>query len=118
MAWTTPRTWVSGEMLTSTLLNTQLRDNLNTLGPTIVGYVNSGGAVGAGTGFTASGSGGNYTVAFTTPFSNQPVIVAVPDTGVIFYVDSVAATGFQAHGRNTSAGAQATGFSFHAALVH
>jgi hypothetical protein len=28
MAWTAPRTWASGELLTSTELNTQLRDNL------------------------------------------------------------------------------------------
>lgn len=31
MAWTTPRTWVAGEVLTSTLLNTHVRDNLNFL---------------------------------------------------------------------------------------
>lgn len=28
MAWTSPRTWVSGEILTAALLNTHLRDNL------------------------------------------------------------------------------------------
>jgi len=28
MAWTAPRTWVSGELVTSTQLNEQLRDNL------------------------------------------------------------------------------------------
>lgn len=28
MAWTTPRTWVAGEEVTATLLNTHLRDNL------------------------------------------------------------------------------------------
>ena len=31
MAWTTPRTWVAGETVTSALLNVQLRDNLNLL---------------------------------------------------------------------------------------
>lgn len=28
MAWTTPRTWIPGELLTASLLNTHLRDNL------------------------------------------------------------------------------------------
>lgn len=31
MAWTTPRTWVAAEVVTETLLNTHLRDNLNFL---------------------------------------------------------------------------------------
>jgi len=31
MAWTAPRTWVAGEVLTAALLNTHLRDNLLTL---------------------------------------------------------------------------------------
>jgi len=32
MAWTEPRTWVSGEQTTAALLNTHLRDNLDSLG--------------------------------------------------------------------------------------
>lgn len=31
MAWTTPRTWVVGELVTAALLNTHLRDNLDAL---------------------------------------------------------------------------------------
>jgi hypothetical protein len=31
MAWTTPRTYVAGEIVTSTILNTHVRDNLNAL---------------------------------------------------------------------------------------
>jgi hypothetical protein len=31
MAWTTPRTWVSGELVTAALMNSALRDNLNML---------------------------------------------------------------------------------------
>ena len=31
MAWTAPRTWVSGEIVTAVALNTDLRDNLNEL---------------------------------------------------------------------------------------
>lgn len=33
MAWTTPRTWVDGELVTAALLNTHVRDNLNAIGP-------------------------------------------------------------------------------------
>lgn len=28
MAWTTPRTWVSGELVTASMLNTHIRDNM------------------------------------------------------------------------------------------
>lgn len=31
MAWTTPRTWVGGEIVTAALLNSHLRDNLNAI---------------------------------------------------------------------------------------
>lgn len=31
MSWTTPRTWVSGELVTASLMNTHVRDNLNAL---------------------------------------------------------------------------------------
>lgn len=34
MAWTSPRTWVSGEVLTAALLNTHVRDNLLELNST------------------------------------------------------------------------------------
>lgn len=33
MAWTTPRTWVTGELVTAALLNTHLKDNLNAIVP-------------------------------------------------------------------------------------
>lgn len=33
MAWTTPRTWTTGELVTAALLNTHLRDNLNETAP-------------------------------------------------------------------------------------
>lgn len=31
MAWTTPRTWVAGELVTESILNEQIRDNFNIL---------------------------------------------------------------------------------------
>ena len=36
MAWTTPRTWVTGEIVTAALLNTHVRDNLNVTAPAIM----------------------------------------------------------------------------------
>lgn len=36
MAWTTPRTWTTGELVTAALLNTHLRDNLNMTAPAVV----------------------------------------------------------------------------------
>lgn len=33
MAWTEPRTWIVGEVVTAAMLNTHLRDNLNAIGP-------------------------------------------------------------------------------------
>jgi hypothetical protein len=32
MAWTTPRTWVSGELVTAAMMNAHVRDNMNALG--------------------------------------------------------------------------------------
>ena len=31
MAWTTPRTWVAGELITESVLNTHIKDNLTFL---------------------------------------------------------------------------------------
>lgn len=32
MAWTTPRTWATGEVVTASIMNTHVRDNLNAVG--------------------------------------------------------------------------------------
>jgi hypothetical protein len=36
MAWTTPRTWTTGEIVTAALMNTHLRDNLNVTAPAVM----------------------------------------------------------------------------------
>lgn len=36
MAWTTPRTWTTGEIVTAALLDTHLRDNLNVTAPAVM----------------------------------------------------------------------------------
>ena len=47
MSWATPRTWSPGELVTATLMNEQLRDNLNAIAP---GQITIGiGAAGNGT---------------------------------------------------------------------
>lgn len=38
MAWTSPRTWVSGEVVTAALLNVHLRDNLKAIGDPWTSY--------------------------------------------------------------------------------
>jgi len=47
MAWTTPRTWVTGEVPTAVLMNAHVRDNLN---QTAVGLVTADGDIVAATG--------------------------------------------------------------------
>lgn len=51
MAWTTPATWIAGEVLTAAQLNTQVRDNLREIGQTA-------GVAAAWTDFTPTLSGG------------------------------------------------------------
>lgn len=38
MAWTTPRTWVAGELVTAAMLNTHLRDDLNAVVQALIGH--------------------------------------------------------------------------------
>jgi len=42
MVWTAPRTWTVGEIVTAALLNTHLRDNLNSLGRDVAQIVHIG----------------------------------------------------------------------------
>lgn len=46
MAWTTPRTWVTSEVVTASLLNTHLRDNLNFLKSGVVSSTTVSASVG------------------------------------------------------------------------
>jgi hypothetical protein len=38
MAWTIPRTWIPGELVTALMMNTHLRDNLNALYAPVMTY--------------------------------------------------------------------------------
>lgn len=58
MAWTAPRTWVAGELVTETLLNEQLRDNLLILKTSID---SSGKLIALSSTYVADLSGANLT---------------------------------------------------------
>jgi hypothetical protein len=60
MAWTTPRTWVSGEIVTAALMNTHVRDNLTYLKNVLSGHATDTQAVFL---HGANGSGGSYNAA-------------------------------------------------------
>jgi hypothetical protein len=45
MAWTTPRTWTTGELVTAAIMNAHIRDNQNVLNPAGVSFhLDAGGA--------------------------------------------------------------------------
>lgn len=46
MAWTTPRTWTTGEVVTASIMNTAVRDNFNETGPAVVFSASPGHLVG------------------------------------------------------------------------
>jgi hypothetical protein len=83
MAWTVPKTYAVGDVMTAADRNTYERDNMNALFAItgsitpITGSVNASGGIVAGTGFTVSYLGaGSYLVIFATAFAAVPVVVA------------------------------------------
>jgi len=111
MAWTSPRTWVSGEVITAALLNTHLRDNQlemngtasawSTWVPTISGismttnraaYKQIGKTVHVnfkGTASTAPSGGINVTLPVAPNAADSSAGVAVAVIGSVIYVGSV-----------------------------
>jgi hypothetical protein len=94
MAWTTPRTWVSGEVVTAALLNTHLRDNLNAIANLWTTYTPTWGssgtapAIGNGTlagRYAQSGKVVNYEVLMlagsTTTFGTGTWTFTLPVSG-------------------------------------
>jgi hypothetical protein len=43
MAWTTPRTWTTGELVTAAIMNAHIRDNQNVINPAGVSFFIDGG---------------------------------------------------------------------------
>lgn len=60
MAWTAPRTWVAGEVLTASLLNTHLRDNLLAISDPWTPYTPTWTASGGGNSIGNGSVGGRY----------------------------------------------------------
>lgn len=63
MAWTTPRTWVSGETVTAALMNAHVRDNLAAALP--------GGAAGTAVTFAAGNFTANGSMTWTVASGDQ-----------------------------------------------
>lgn len=103
MAWTTPRTWVPGELVTASMMNIHVRDNLNflltTFGVWTPASFNAGDYTATGGGWTVTGGmvlQNRYSVMNKILFWNVMVqnstvtstptqlLIAVPG-GVLFY---------------------------------
>jgi hypothetical protein len=104
MSWTTPRTWVTGELVTASLLNTHVRDNLS--------YIISSSGLLSIAGFGAhalstGGTGGNtFAVANTTAGTgNFAQIGAVRDGTLGLYLQAFAST-WTTTGSHVQAGAE------------
>lgn len=77
MAWTTPRTWVAGEIVTAAIMNTHVRDNLNEIRnyyPRVL--------------FSANGSLGNATTVETTWYSRTIPANTMFQNGYMVVVDT------------------------------
>ena len=99
MAWTTPRDWATGELVTAAMMNAHVRDNLKALGPVVAGIVTgSTGAISSGTTATCSRTGaGAYTVTFSTAFAVTPSVELQPVSPYHAYLigsPPVSTTGF------------------------
>jgi hypothetical protein len=124
MAWTTPRTWVAGEVVTAALLNIHLRDNLNAVSgiwgnytPTVSGWTIGNGTLSGR--YTQIGKtvhaiavlvAGTTTNPLGVPVLSLPVTPAAGPSGaasgisVTYWYDTSAAITYSGHGRITTSG--------------
>ena len=106
MAWTSPRSWISGEVVTAALMNTHLRDNLLAIG---AGAANAWTAytpvVHAATTVTVNASGCNYTqigktvhvrvrAVVSSASASGGLAVGLPVTTLAGNADWILGTGF------------------------
>jgi hypothetical protein len=109
VTWTTPRTWVVGDLVTAAMMNANVRDNLNAL-VGVTGRVSAAGAIVGGSGFTVVRSAtGTYSITFNSALISTPVVlVALTDTAAAAHVVSnttfptPTTTGFGVRTLNTS----------------
>jgi hypothetical protein len=110
MAWTTPRTWTTGETVTAAMLNEQVRDNENYLYGLLPAKYALGNSDAAGywvqAGSVQTNSNGTA-VTFPTAFvSALRAVLVTSSTTYLSYVGNVTLTGFNAY-IGTSGGALA-----------
>lgn len=80
MAWTTPRTWAAGELVTASMMNAHVRDNLNMTAPALM---------------TTKGD------IIAASAANTPARVGVGSNGQIIIADSTATSGVSWNGTLT-----------------
>ena len=100
MAWTAPRTWTTGELVTAALLNTHVRDNLNVLNPTALTLtVDGGGAA------ITTGSKLHFSVPFGLAWDQWDIYTPGEPSSIQFHIYAVSYGGFPATGADTKTGA-------------
>lgn len=106
MAWTTPRTWATNELVTAALLNEQLRDNVNHL----LEKANSQLVFGSGTNFTTTSTTlvdvTGFSTSFTKISSNSRLIVVLQGTMVFAGGLPVPAVAINVNGTDYDSGCQ------------
>jgi len=98
MAWTSPRTWVPQETVTSTMLNAHLRDNLNVLKTRIAddGTLRPGPLFADATDHATSGTGETDLVSWTMPAGT---VTGVWDTNEQIHIEIHGICTNQANGK-------------------
>lgn len=126
MAWTTPRTWSTGELVTAAVLNTHVRDNLNAIGNPWTAYTPSWTAattnpsLGNGTATGAYIQAGKLVVfrarivmGSTTTYGSGQYSISLPTTAasgmfqIILAEALVSGSAYRVTGRVTSGGSSA-----------
>lgn len=102
MAWTTPRTWVAGEVVTAALLNTHLRDNLNAISGLWTAWTPTITAT-AGT-FTTVSAAGRYTQIGKTVIWSLTITMTTAGTASNYLQFTLPATAAAGNGSNIGSG--------------
>lgn len=96
MAWTAPRTWTVGEIVTSTIMNVDHRDNLNAIDARLdidVALADGGPLVGGGSGLIRSLGVLAKGVIMIGDGTTDPVLLTVGPNGATILADSAVAHG-------------------------
>lgn len=89
MAWTTPRTYTTGELITAAMLNANIRDNMNVVNPTAVFFaVDGGGAA------ITTGSKMMFSIPFNQTVARWEVYSPGEASSIRFEIYAVSYAGF------------------------